>query len=231
MGKSHLIFLHGALGCKQHWERFLPAFEKHYVVHNLNFPNHGDSKEKLTDFSYQTFTWWLKTYIVKNNITDFSIIGYSMGGYIALNLIHEGISGFNLLITLATKLNWDKEIAKAECDKLTIENLQPIQNKLQNEHVNNWPKLIEVTKEVLLSIGETPIKKKQFLYNKMPVMMLSGSKDKMVTQDEITTFAENTPNFYQVTIENQPHLLERMDINILNDTLLHLIGNTHEISY
>ncbi len=220
MEKTHLIFLHGALGSQLQWQPISSQFEKEYVVHAPNFPGHGQSNTALKESSYLALGEWLDNYIQANAITNYGLIGYSMGGYIGLQHILKNTKiNCEFVITIATKLAWNQEIAEKEVEQLTLEKLEPIANKLREEHLVTIETLLKNTQEILLSIGKKPLLNSEFVNNKIPVFMLLGGKDKMVTAQEILSFQENQPNMYFEHLENQPHLLERMDPLLLTEKI------------
>lgn len=142
MQKTHLIFLHGALGCQLHWHQISALFEKDYVVHTPDFPGHGNSTEALIKPTYKALAEWLRVYLQTHNISNYGIIGYSMGGYIGLEHLLNSSSNCQFLITLATKLEWNQEIAKQEAANLSLENLQAILEKLKKEHLISTEQLL-----------------------------------------------------------------------------------------
>ncbi len=73
----HLIFLHGFLGCKEDWNQILPFFEKAYYCIALDLPGHGQSEY------CEDIVGAVKSFIGPNKPT---LIGYSMGGRIAMQL-------------------------------------------------------------------------------------------------------------------------------------------------
>lgn len=219
MHKTHLIFLHGALGCQLHWHKISALFEREYVVHTPDFPGHGNSTEELNPPTYKALAEWLKVYLHTQKISNYGIIGYSMGGYIGLEHLLNSSSDCQFLISLATKLEWNQEIAEHEAANLTIENLQGILDKLKSEHLISTEQLLQNTKDILLSIGKQPIESSRFTHNKIPVYMLLGSRDRMVTESEIKLFQTNHSQFHFQTLENQPHLLERMEAEVVGESL------------
>ncbi len=75
-----LIFLHGFLGCKEDWLEVLPFFEEHYRCITLDLPGHG-----AAPYSGEILE------VVGGMLARFTspkpiVIGYSMGGRIALQL-------------------------------------------------------------------------------------------------------------------------------------------------
>lgn len=216
MNRTHLIFLHGALGCQLHWHKISAYFEKDFIVHTPDFPGHGESPIALAEPNYSALASWLKEYLESHAIKEYGIIGYSMGGYIGLkHLLDDTNSACKFLITLATKLNWNTEIANKEASQLSLESLNPIIDKLKKEQFTPIDKLIQNTQLILKSIGEQPIESRQFDGNKTPIWMLLGSKDRMVSEAEIVDFQTNHTTMQFEIIENQPHLLERMDAEVI----------------
>ena len=83
--KSDLLLLHGALGSKEEFSTLQQELSNNFNVHTLNFEGHGDLKSD-TDFSISLFTDNVTQYLQSKRITSINIFGFSMGGYVALNL-------------------------------------------------------------------------------------------------------------------------------------------------
>ena len=75
-----LIFLHGFLGCKENWEGFLPFFEDRYHCIAWDLPGHGKTPY------CEGIQGALENEIVRNCDEKPIVIGYSMGGRLALGL-------------------------------------------------------------------------------------------------------------------------------------------------
>jgi pimeloyl-ACP methyl ester carboxylesterase len=224
-----VILLHGALGCKSHWDHILPYLDKDLRIHNLNFPLHGGDAADHKDLELLDLTGFVEQYIQAHRLKKFAIAGYSMGGYIGLYLAIRHLPGLEQLITLGTKLNWSPEIAEEEIAKLNIESLAPIHEKLQHEHGAQWKDVISATHSIMRSIGKDPIRKEQMPEIQIPVCLLLGEKDKMVTAGETIAFAEVNPHCTYEILPAQPHLLERVDASLvagkINSILLGQVGN------
>jgi pimeloyl-ACP methyl ester carboxylesterase len=206
-----IILLHGALGSKSHWDHILPYLDKGFRIHNLNFPLHGGDAADHTHLELADLTGFVKYYIHKHNIPKFAIVGYSMGGYAGLDLAIRHMPGMAQLITLGTKLNWNELIAEQEIAKLDLESLTPIHEKLGREHGEQWKDVISATHSIMRSIGKDPIRKEQMQEIQIPVHLLLGEKDKMVTAEETMAFAESSSSCSYEILPAQPHLLERVD--------------------
>ena len=225
MKKTHLIFLHGALGCQLHWHKISTQFENEYVVHTPDFPGHGMAETNALNVTYLDLTDWLNSYLEQHQIEQYGVIGYSMGGYIGLShLVNGNAENCQFLITLATKLNWNQAIASEENAKLNLQQLAPILSKLETEHPNNTVEnLLHQTQHILSSIGDNPLVASQFSNNKTPVFMLLGSRDKMISEQEILAFLNGVQSMQFQTIDQQPHLLERMDGIVVGDCIQQIL--------
>jgi 2-succinyl-6-hydroxy-2,4-cyclohexadiene-1-carboxylate synthase len=75
-----LIFLHGFLGVKEDWEEIFPYFENQFFCIALDLPGHGS-----TAYS-ENILCALKKQMQKISVLKPILVGYSMGGRIALQL-------------------------------------------------------------------------------------------------------------------------------------------------
>lgn len=218
-----ILFLHGALGCKKHWMPLIEKTEDEYTIHNIEFIGHGINSEQ-TDITLDDLVCQIKRYIQTNLEGNFTTVGYSLGGYVGLKLSLENISGLSKLICVATQLDWDEEKADQENKKITSENLMPIKEKLASEHQASYEAIIKTTHNILESIGSNPIAPIDLEQNQTPLYFLIGEKDKMVNLDFTKDFCTNIPNSTIISLPNQPHLLEKMDVEVLTQKIKEIIG-------
>jgi pimeloyl-ACP methyl ester carboxylesterase len=213
-----ILFLHGALGCKKHWEPIVSLLSSQSNIHVLDFPSHGDSNVSLNKIQLCDLVDFVRDYILKHQLNNVTIVGYSLGGYVGLKLAEEQLPGLEKVITIATKLNWNKEIASQEIEQLSkLEHLIP---KFEKEHGSNALTLIKNTSTILKSIGESPLIKSEFANVKVPICMLVGENDTMVTQSEIEKFVEGNSFMEKIVLPEQPHLLQKMNASVLSQSIL-----------
>ncbi len=82
-----VLFFHGFLGDRSEWDSILPAFERRYCCVAVDLPGHGDSripKSETCEF-VETATAIIDL-VDELDTATFSVVGYSMGGRIALYL-------------------------------------------------------------------------------------------------------------------------------------------------
>ncbi|MDP2174652.1 MAG: alpha/beta fold hydrolase [Bacteroidota bacterium] len=218
-----ILFLHGALGCKQHWMPLIEKFKDEYNIHNIDFVGHGINSEE-TDITLDDLVDQIKRYVQTNIEGNFTIVGYSLGGYVGLKLALQNIEGLKKLICIATQLDWDEVKALNENKKITTENFMPIKEKLASEHQASYEAIIKTTHNILESIGKKPISPNSFERNQIPLYFLIGEKDKMVNLDFTKDFCLNISNSTIFSLQNQPHLLEKMDVEVLTQKIKAIIG-------
>lgn len=212
---KQLLFLHGAMGCAKHWHSICEHLRPEYEIHCPDFPGHGMQPSIPSDFTLSGLSNFVQQFASENGLRNYMIIGYSLGGYVGLNIALRQASGLDKVFTVATKMHWDPDIAEIEILKLNVGNLQVIAEKLSSEHGSNWQELIPQTHEILRSIGSAPLTLQQMSEIRMPVSMLRGERDKLVRAEETELFANSIPNGRFLNIPGQGHLLERMDVEEL----------------
>lgn len=217
-----LVFLHGALGCADHWNAVANRFADGHDIHLLDFPGHGKSTlqpacslEGLTDF--------LSAYINEKGLSNPVIFAYSMGGYVALNAQINGKIKAGKIITIGTKFKWNEEIAKAETSRLNWDTMGVIREKLENEHGQNLASLFDCTTSIMMGIGKMPLTSEDLSRVDAPSVIMVGERDKMVSIDESKEAAASIPNGVFQMLEDQPHLLEKVNPDLLFDKLRQLL--------
>lgn len=121
--KPALLLLHGALGAKSQLEPLKKIIENDFEIHLLNFEGHGD-KNSNNDFSIELFAKNLLDFLNENNVEKVNIFGYSMGGYVALQLATQHPKRFEKIVTLGTKFKWSPEEAAKETRMLNPEKIE-----------------------------------------------------------------------------------------------------------
>lgn len=116
-GKT-LVFLHGFLESMTMWD-FLPLSELPYQKLFIDLPGHGKSllTDNATVPSMQFMVDEVKMVLETHNITSFSIVGHSMGAYVAL-LLKEQIPGCEKVVLLNSNF-WDDNEQKKK-DRLRV---------------------------------------------------------------------------------------------------------------
>jgi len=94
-----LILLHGFMESQAIWDSFFDAFGKERCVITLDLPGHGQTEQFAEIHTMSLMAECVKTVLDAENIEKATIIGHSMGGYVALefaNLFPERTVQFGL---------------------------------------------------------------------------------------------------------------------------------------
>ncbi len=224
--KTPILLLHGALGSK---EQLIPLQEELSLdreVFIMDFEGHGKSKSE-NDFSIELFTQNVVDFLREKNISRVDVFGYSMGGYVALNLASKYYSLMRNIIILGTKFEWSPNFAESEVKMLDPEQIEvkvpAFAARLEQLHGNqNWKYVVEKTAIMMLGLGNNPpLKKVDFQQIENRTLICLGNLDKMSTVEESESVANWLPNGKFKLIENFKHPIEVVSMEelalIIND--------------
>lgn len=84
IGAEKLVLTHGYLESAKIWKKMLPELEKHFTVIRINLPGHGGQPVAAPLQSMEMMARLLKETLESIGISQFHLVGHSMGGYISL---------------------------------------------------------------------------------------------------------------------------------------------------
>lgn len=117
MTAKNILLLHGALGTEEQLQPIKLELQNQYKVFTFNFEGHG-GEHSNNEFSIDNFTENVVAFLMRNHLTKIHLFGYSMGGYVALNLAKKQPSLVASITTYGTKFNWTPEQAQQETKML-----------------------------------------------------------------------------------------------------------------
>jgi pimeloyl-ACP methyl ester carboxylesterase len=207
MQKRPLVLIHGALGSREEFKEIAAVLSNDFAIHCYEIPGHGMRHDELHNFSLhkivQDFTSFL------DSIGSTYIFGFSLGGYIALQAAQLNQKNIRGIVTLGTKLEWNKEVAENETKTLNtafLKNKIPkFYNYLLQLHGEYLPTLLDATKSFMIDLGQSPpIDTSSVRQLEIPVRVVRGGKDQMVTQKESFAIAQNIKNGHYFEV---PHFI------------------------
>lgn len=223
-----IIVLHGALGAKTQLEPLTNALNAIYKVHSLNFEGHG-GRQAEGDFSIERFAENLKDYMNEHELSGCPVFGYSMGGYVALKLESQHPGTFSKIVTLGTKFGWTPEVAEKETAMLNPEKIEEKVPKFATAlaalHAPlDWKEMMLKTAEMMRNLGTKPaLSQEDFARIQIPVSLMMGSEDVMVTKEETQAVLAQLPNADFTVVEGWQHPIERVEAGQLADKLKELL--------
>lgn len=216
--------MHGALGSKAQLQSLKALLQDNFRIFELNFGGHG-GKASQEPFSIQRFTEEVAAFLDQQEVKQIHIFGYSMGGYVALNLARLHPDRVGKIATLGTKLNWTEESAQKEVRMLNpakiLEKVPAYADHLQSVHAPlSWQGVLEQTAGLMLGMGSGKrLFDKDFQSIPHEVRMAVGDKDRMVSIEETQHVVNQLPNASLHVMEGFPHPIDKVDIGQLGTWL------------
>lgn len=102
---------------KSYEPQYAICLQNDFTIHHLNFAGHSGSESNEV-LSISLFAKQTTLYIQQNNLAPVSVLGYSMGGYVAAYVAVHHPQLITCICTLATKFHWDATIAAKEIKML-----------------------------------------------------------------------------------------------------------------
>ena len=215
-----LLLLHGALGTSITMEPLGERLNDEFEVFTFDFSGHGGAPF-ATAFGIESFTLEVLDFLDESGLETVDIFGYSMGGYVALNLARQRPERVGKIITLATKFDWTPESAERESKMLNSEKIEakiPVfADLLRERHApNDWKVLLQKTAEMMLELGQRPTLTPEILSQiQHPSLICLGDGDQMVSLVETTQATEALPNGQLRVLAQTPHPLEKVNLDAL----------------
>jgi len=222
--KEKLLLLHGALGSKNQFSTIKKKLTTSFEVHDLNFDGHGGVPADK-DYSIDLFTHNALDYLDQKRIDQVVIFGYSMGGYVGLNMALRYPQRIKKVITLGTKFDWSYTSAQKEVDKLNpsvIEAKVPhFAQKLQQEHHPlDWKDVVQKTGNMMLAMGKgEKLKDEDLRRIEVPVFVGIGTLDSMVSLEESDYAVSLLPQAKLIKMEGAKHPIEKVDPALIIDLI------------
>lgn len=220
-----LLLLHGALGSHH---QLLPLRDclrdelPRKSVDIFEFAGHGSTADVASEWTIEQLAHQLADYLHQHG--PHKIIGYSMGGYVAMYLALNG--GHALcphIITLGTKLAWTLQGAEAEGAKMQpdaiVAKVPAFAADLQRRHgVDRWQTVLHKTSQLMQTLATQPLlTTANITVMKSEVRYMVGDADTMVSVEETLAFHRATPRSELAVLPATKHPIERVDV----DTIVH----------
>lgn len=215
----NLILLHGALGHSDIFKPYSESFSQYFTIHTPLFSGHGNTELPTDGISIEKYTKELAEYCKENNLKDVFILGHSMGGYVALCYAMKNPENVNSIVTLGTKFDWSEEQALKESKMLNpdviLEKVPQYAQLLEKQHGRKWKQLLPAIADLMIDLGKNPPLKDHLSGINIPVQIMVGDKDNMVTIEESAGVYKNLPNAKLAVLPDTKHPMEKVRPNLL----------------
>ncbi len=217
-----LVLLHGAIGAKDQLLPLSQQLRNEFELHSFNFNGHGGEAIRQGAFNIEGFAQDFCLYLQERNLSSVNVFGYSMGGYVAMYVARHYPNLIKRIITLGTKWEWSEAIADKECSMLNPEKIEAkvpaFAQQLRERHApHDWKEVLGNTAAMLRAMGQQPpLSDEDLTKVKLPVLLLLGDHDKMVSKEETGHVAKLAEGANKL-LPNSAHPMEQVDIAKLTE--------------
>ncbi len=81
-----LVLLHGFLGSKEDWQASLPILSQYFHCICIDLPGHGENDQILPSPGFEVLAQTIVDKVIKLGYPQFHLLGYSLGGRVALHI-------------------------------------------------------------------------------------------------------------------------------------------------
>lgn len=222
--------LHGFLGASDDWQAIAQKIPKSISCYAIDLPGHGQSKNiKLTQASgFAQCSELLSTTLTKHGITDYILLGYSLGGRIALYHANQKPENIKALILESCHFGLNDDTQKQQrilsdkrwANRFSSHYLPDVLNDWYQQNV--FSSLDAKQKESLItlrsqlmgeavgkmllatSLGKQDYLAKKFAMTKIPSYYLFGEKD-IKYQGIAHKFKQLCPHLNTVKLSQSGH--------------------------
>jgi len=210
-----LLLLHGALYTSREFAPVVDELGQVRRVITVDFAGHGGERFPSEPFSIELFGRQILHRLDAEGVQTADIMGYSMGGYVALWLALVAPDRVGGVVTLGTKLRWDPETAAREVVMLDPEKIAAkvphFASLLALRHGEaRWKEVVLRTASMISTLGDRPsITLADAARINHRIRMMVGDRDEMVSIEETAEFYRALPAGQLAVLPSTPHSLEK----------------------
>jgi len=220
-----LLLLHGALGSMREWDLIRPLFADRRTI-ALDFPAHGGSQE--TDAQNALTTKDLARIVITEldsaGVIEVDILGYSLGGYVAIEIALIRPQLVRSIVSHAMKFYWSDEAiesALAGLDWATLSISEKRVRKLNaTHHTAGGEACARCSRELIRSFMKQQLTPSDLHLLDAPLLISAGDHDELVPLSELL-------KLYQALGADRASLsvfpATRHPIGLIDPTLLHQV--------
>lgn len=221
---KNLLLLHGALGHSQHFAPYLEPLSRHFKVHTPLFAGHGNTPVPEGGITMEDNAQQVADYCAAHQLDDVAIFGFSMGGYAALYYALQHPGKVNSIMTLGTKFAWTEAGAAAESKMLDAETLSAKVPKYAEQLAqlhgdDNWKPLLPALCHMMTRLGKAPLLQDNLSSLAIPVQVMVGDKDVLVTAEESLEVYRKLPAGRLAILPGTKHPLDRVAPKLVLDAM------------
>lgn len=207
-----LVLLHGALSSGTQLRTLADALHRP-DARTPDLPGHGANPAEPYDLAR-----FVDAALAAAGDDPADLVGYSLGGYVALAAAIAHPERVRRIVTIATKLAWTPEVAAGETRRLDYDRLTERAPAFVADLAERHPgpgarAVLEHTSAFLTGLGTAP--PLDLANVDKPTLVLVGADDVLVTREECEDAVRRLPQGRLDVLPDTPHQYERMDVAAL----------------
>lgn len=226
---QNVVLLHGWGMHSGLWGKFNEQLSNNCQTHAIDLPGFGYSKDVKNEFTLDAVTGVIEEYII-NLTSPVSLIGWSLGGLIVLNILERKNISLEKVVLIATtpsftkKPGWECAMEQSVFNdfsndlkadyKKTLKRFLSLQTrgsdlaredlrKINNKLNERGEPNIKALENGLRILSETDLRSES--ENKIPAMIVLGEKDTLVPLSVKNEFEKMFPSLEQLILEKTGH--------------------------
>jgi pimeloyl-ACP methyl ester carboxylesterase len=205
----------------------ISELEDEYYCISYDIRGFGGSEQGKGQFTMESYVDDLGNLIDQLEVVNPVIVGFSMGGYIALRANEKFKSKFKALILANTKTAADDDAAKLKrasaISSINSEGVEPFLDTFlsvafSENFVDKEPQVIETFKTKIMHFSPVGIKggllamisrtdtTQSLKDTKLPMLLISGENDKIISPDIMENMANSIQNSTYVCLTDSGHM-------------------------
>jgi proline-specific peptidase len=222
-----IVFIHGFPYDNTLWKNTIEKLQQEFYCITYDIRGFGNSEINSGQYTMESYVEDLENIIETLKLEEPILCGFSMGGYIALRANEKQPEKFKALILANTTTSSDNDEGKLKragaISSIDKNGIEPFLEKFfsvafSEEFTQNQPQKLQELQDKITSFNPIGIKggllamvsrtdtTQSLKKIDIPVLLISGEKDKVIPPDIMKKMAENIKNSTLVCLEGSGHM-------------------------